>query len=138
VPAELTFTGSAKKADIMLNGTYLKKWRKARHLSARELGIALGYRGREYIKKLEGGYFPITPRFAARFETFKNQTQAREYRERKIETQYPLPPRIKILARPKRCAICREWFIFRNASDRVCTNRKCRRTYRARHDQVKR
>ena len=100
-----------------------------RKISARELGLALGYRGREYIKKIESGYLPITPKFAARFERFKNQVQAREYRERKIETKYPLPPRIKILARPRRCAICREWFIFPNADDRVCTDRKCRREY---------
>ena len=121
----------------MVNGNYIKKWRKQRHLSARELGIALGYRGREYIKKLESGYFPVTPRFAARFETFKHQTQAREYRERKIETKYALPPRIKILARPRRCEICRGWFIFPNATDRVCTDRKCRRVYKARQVQEK-
>jgi len=114
---------------MALNGQYIKKWRKARHISARELGLALGYRGREYIKKLESGYFPVTPKFAARFETFKHQVQAREYRERKIQTRFALPPKIKILARPRRCAICREWFIFPNASDRVCTDRKCKRAY---------
>jgi len=113
----------------MLNGAYVKKWRKARHLSARELGIALGYRGRANVVKIEAGVIPLSAKFAARFETFKHQTQAREYRERKIETRYALPAKIKILARPRRCEICREWFIFPNASDRVCTDRRCRREY---------
>lgn len=114
---------------MALNGAYIKKWRKMRHLSARELGIALGYRGRDLIAKIEAGAVPISPRFAARFEQFKNQVQAREYRTRLIQTKYALPPRIKILARPRRCAICREWFIFPNATDRVCTDRKCQREY---------
>ncbi len=112
-----------------MTGAYVKKWRKARDLSARELGEALGYRGREYVKKIESGYFPITRQFARRFEDYKNRTQAREYGRRKIETKYPLPRHIKILARPRRCAVCREWFIFPNAADRVCTSRTCRREY---------
>jgi len=100
-----------------------------RKISARELGIALGYRGRDNVAKIEAGIIPITPRFAARFEAYKRKVQAQEYRERRIDTKYPLPPRIKILARPRRCEICREWFIFPNADDRVCTDRKCRREY---------
>ncbi len=115
----------------MLNGAYIKKWRKMRHLSARELGQALGYRGRANVVKIEASLIPPTAKFAARFEAFKNKTQAREYRERQIQTKYALPPKIKILARPRRCEICREWFIFPNASDRVCTDRKCRRAYHA-------
>lgn len=115
---------------MALNGQYIKKWRKARHLSAHELGLALGYRGRALVAKIEAGTLPISPRFAARFERFKNQVQAREYRTRQIQTKYALPQRIKILARPRRCAICREWFIFPNATDRVCTDRKCRYAYK--------
>lgn len=111
----------------MVNGNYIKMWRKQRHLSARELGQALGYRGREYIKKLESGFFPITAKFAKRFNTYKNQVQAREQREHKIETRYALPAQIKILARPRKCVVCKEWFIFPNQSDRVCTGRECRR-----------
>jgi transcriptional regulator with XRE-family HTH domain len=121
----------ARKVGKMLNGSYIKKWRKERHLSARELGQALGYRGRANVVKIEQGLTPLTAKFAARFEAFKNKTQAREYRERQIQTKYALPPKIKILARPQRCAICREWFIFPNAGDRVCTDRKCRRLFRA-------
>ena len=112
---------------MALNGQYIKKWRMARHISARELGIALGYRGRDNITRIEAWWSPVTTKFASRFESFKNKTQAREYRERQIQTKYALPPRIKILARPRRCEICREWFIFQNASDSACTDRKCRR-----------
>lgn len=131
LPAQLELCGGARKAVKMLNGAYIKKWRKARHLSARELGIALGYRGRANIVKIETGLTPLSAKCAARFEAFKHKTQAREYRERKIETKYALPAKIKILARPRRCEICREWFIFANVADRVCTDRKCRRTWRA-------
>jgi transcriptional regulator with XRE-family HTH domain len=114
---------------MALNGPYIKKWRKARHISARELGLALGYRGRENVAKIENGLIPLSPKFAARFEAFKHKVQAREYRERKIETRYALPAKIKILARPRKCVVCKEWFIFPNADDRVCTDRKCRRAY---------
>ena len=114
---------------MALNGKYIKKWRKARHLSARDLGLALGYRGRDNVSKIENGWIPLSQKFAARFTTFACQVQAREYRERKIESRYALPKKIKILARPRRCAICRKWFIFPNATDRVCPNRACRRIY---------
>lgn len=116
----------------MLNGTYIKKWRQARHLSARELGQALGYRGRDNVAKIEAGLTPLTIRFARRFETFKHQTQAREYRERRIQTKYVLPNKIKILGRPRKCVICREWYIFPNATDRVCLDRQCKRVYEMR------
>jgi transcriptional regulator with XRE-family HTH domain len=113
----------------MLNGLYIKKWRNARKLSAAELGRALGYRGRETVAHIESGNLGITTRFAARFMAYKNKTQAHEYRTRKIETKYALPSPIKILARPRKCAVCKEWFIFANEADRVCTDRKCRRDY---------
>lgn len=114
-----------------LTGHYVRAWRKSRGISARELGEALGYRGREYIKKLEGGYFPMTEKFARRFDEFKHKTQAREYRQRKIESLFPLPKTIRILARPRRCAICREWFIFADHTQKVCNARTCRRAYAA-------
>lgn len=116
----------------MLTANYVKKWREERQMSARELGIALGYRGRENVKKIETGATPLTAKFAHRFETFKNKTQAREYRERQIQTKYALPTKIKILARPRKCVICKEWFIFPNQSDRICTGRECRREYNQR------
>lgn len=108
-----------------LNRSFIKRWRKARGLSARELGVALGYRGREYIKKIEGGSLPITDRFARRFAQFKNATQNKEYRTREIQSDYPLPRRIKILAKPQRCRICREWFIFPYPQQRVCADPRC-------------
>lgn len=125
-----TFGRRLQVEEKMLNGNYVRKWRDARNLSARELGQALGYRGRDNVAKIEIGLTPVTAKFAKRFNAYKNQTHARELRERKIETRYALPPQIKILARPRKCGVCKEWFIFPNASDRVCTDRKCRRIYR--------
>lgn len=115
---------------MALTGSYIRKWREGRELSARELGLALGYRGREMVKKIESGATPLTDRFAARFEQFKNRTQSREYRERKIQTRYALPMRIKILVKPRRCRVCREWFIFGHPRQRICTGRQCRRAAR--------
>jgi hypothetical protein len=107
----------------------VKNWRMARKMSANELGRALGYRGRENVKKIESGTIPISGKFERQFEAFKNKTQARERRERKIQTRYALPPRIKILARPRKCVVCKEWFIFPNTTDRICTGRECKREY---------
>lgn len=115
---------------MALTPTFINTWRKKRGISARVLGLALGYRGREYIKKIEGGYCPITQPFERRFLAFKNQTQTREYRTREIQSFYPLPRRVKILARPRQCKVCKEWFIFAHARQRVCTAKKCRREAR--------
>lgn len=115
-----------------LTPTYIRQWRALRKLSRRELGNALGYRGREYVKKIELGQLPVTDGFARRFVEYKNKCQARERRAVVTDSRYALPPQIKILAHPRRCVICREWFIFPNASDRVCTDRACRREWATR------
>lgn len=113
-----------------LTGAYVARWRKMRDISRREIGEAMGYRGREYVKKIELGYLPITSKFAREFSKFKRATQAKERRE--IKSRYPLPAQLKILARPRRCAVCKEWFIFPNDTDRVCTGRECLREYKQR------
>lgn len=98
-------------------------------MSARELGVAMGYRGRELVKKIEGDAAPITPRFETRFETLKHRTQNREYRERKIESKYALPGRVKILAKPRRCSVCRDWFIFPDSKQKTCPDLNCQREH---------
>ena len=108
-----------------LTGSYVARWRKMRDIPRREMGVAMGYRGREYIKKIELGYMPITGKFANRFASYKNHVQAKERRQ--IKSRYPLPPKLKILARPRKCVVCKEWFVFPNESDRVCTARECRK-----------
>lgn len=99
-------------------------------MSARELGLALGYRGREMVAHVECGAAEMTGQFAARFERYKNRIQARERRDGKIQTRYVLPNQVKILVKPRRCRFCREWFIFGHPRQRVCTGRKCRKAAR--------
>lgn len=111
-----------------LTKEYVRNWRESRDMPRRELGIGMNYKDGEYVRKVELGMFPLTTRFARRFNAFKLQVQSHERRE--IKSRYPLPPHLKILARPKRCKVCKEWFVFPNASDNVCTSRTCRREYR--------
>lgn len=108
-----------------LTGAYVRAWRTERDISRRDMGEAMDYRGGDYIKRIELGINEITPKFAGRFNDYKQRTQARE--RRAIKSRYPLPPRLKILAKPRKCKVCKEWFIFPNDSDRVCTDRACRK-----------
>ncbi|MBI5651481.1 MAG: helix-turn-helix transcriptional regulator [Chloroflexi bacterium] len=114
-----------------VTSTRIKQLRDAQGWSAYELGCKLGCT-RSYIKSLEGGSLPITHRFAMRFVALERVTYAQAARHKQIRTIHPLPKQITILARPRKCAICRAWFIFPNASDRVCADRECRRAYRTR------
>jgi len=110
----------------VLTGSSVKRWRKQRGMSLRGLGQALGYRGGENIKKIESGACPVNERFARRFEEYKSKVQSQEYRAHRIKSKYPLPARVTILGRARRCRVCRCWFVFANAADRVCDSRKCR------------
>ena len=115
-----------------LTRTFIKRWRKSRNISARGLALALGYRGRSYIKAIEGGRLPVTANFANRFVAFKRKTMTEEYKTRDIQSHYPLPRKIKILAKPQQCPICRDWFIFPYPQQRVCTATRCRAEARRR------
>lgn len=106
--------------------TRIRQLRESQGWSAYELGCKLNCT-RSYIKSLEGGSLPMTHRFAMRFVALERQTYAEAARHKHIKSLYPLPREIKILARPRKCVVCKQWFIFPNASDRVCTDRQCRR-----------
>lgn len=114
-----------------VTGNFIKGWRKARGISAAKLGELMGY-SRTYIKRIEGGSITATRRFARRFVALRDRTQTEEFRTRHIKSFFPLPKDIKILARPRRCRICREWFIFSSPNQRICTGRDCRREARRR------
>ena len=118
-------TNHGKPKTRFLTGAYVRAWRTERDISRRDLGETLGYRGGDYVKRIEIGVNVITQKFAGRFTRYKNNMQAKE--KRAIKSRYPLPPRLKILARPRKCKICNEWFIFPNDTDRVCTDRACRK-----------
>lgn len=119
-----------------VTSTRIKQLRDAQGWSAYELGCKLGCT-RSYIKSLEGGSLPITHRFALRFVALERQTYAQAARHKQICTRHPLPRQITILARPRKCCVCKAWFIFPNTRDRVCTDRQCRRTYHARTQEAR-
>lgn len=54
------------KRPARVTAAHIKAFRRRFHLSARELGEALGYT-RSYIKTMEGGATPIPRTFRARF-----------------------------------------------------------------------
>ncbi|MBM3130564.1 MAG: helix-turn-helix transcriptional regulator [Chloroflexi bacterium] len=109
--------------------TRIRQLRDAQGWSAYELACKLNCT-RSYIKSLEGGSLPITHRFAMRFVALERQTYAEAARHKQIKSLYPLPRELKILARPRRCRICREWFIFPHPQQRVCTDPQCCATAR--------
>ncbi len=112
--------------------TRVKQFRAAQdEMSAYDLACALGYT-RSYVKSIEGGSLRITRRFAQRFARLERKTYAKAKRERRIQSIHPLPMEVKILARPRRCRICKEWFIFPHPLQRVCTGRDCRHQARRR------
>jgi transcriptional regulator with XRE-family HTH domain len=109
--------------------TRIRLFRDLQGWSAYELACKLNCT-RSYIKSLEGGSLPVTHRFAVRFAALERQTYAEAARHKHIKSLYPLPHEIKILARPRRCHICREWFIFPYPQQRVCTDPQCRASAR--------
>lgn len=122
---------------MTLTGAYVKKWRKSRKMSARKLGLALGYKGRELVRKIESGALPMSENFVTEFEKFKHETQTEEHKLHKIETSFPLPGRIKILAKPRRCSVCGDWFIFPSPNQKTCNNPDCKRAHAAKQRKAR-
>lgn len=120
-----------------LTGNFIREWRKKRGISARVLALELGYNGRTYIKKIEGGSLPVTIPFTRKFVRFKNETETREIATREIQSPRPLPPRLKILATPRKCKFCGEWFIFPYPHQRVCTSRTCQSAAKSRRARTR-
>lgn len=109
----------------------VKNFRKAQGVSAYELGCKLGCT-RSYIKSIEGGSLPVSHSFAVRFSQLERRTYAEQTKGRTIQSKHPLPAHVKILARPRRCKICGEWFVFPDQRQRVCTGAACKREARKR------
>jgi transcriptional regulator with XRE-family HTH domain len=113
-----------------LTGGYVRKWRELRKMSAAKLGRELGLRGREQVAHIECGSHELNPKFAARFDAYRNRTQSQERQARQFLSRYPLPRKIKNLVKPRKCKICREWFLMDSQQHGVCTGRECQREAR--------
>jgi transcriptional regulator with XRE-family HTH domain len=106
----------------------IKSWRKAKGLSATQLAGELGY-SRGYIKSVEGGSLPITPKFASKFLELDARWNGAEPkdgapRSSVVTSRYKLPAELTIDARPRRCRECRQWFVFAWANQRTCAGCK--------------
>ncbi len=111
--------------------TRIRRLRDVQGWSAHELACNLNCT-RSYIKSLEGGSLPITHRVAMKFIALERQTYAEAARHKQIKSLYPLPRELKILARPRKCRVCKEWFIFASPRQRVCNDPECQRIARRR------
>lgn len=103
----------------------IRALRRAMGWTASELARRL-FITRSYVKSLEGGSLPISERIADRIAVLERDVYATLAQEKLIESRYPLPKKIKILAKPKKCAVCREWFIFPHPKQTVCTSATCK------------
>lgn len=102
---------TSSNCDRPLTRRQIKSFRKRQGWSAYELGCELGGLSRSYIKHLEGGSVRINERFAIRFRALRARVIGKQIHDREILTSYRLPRRIVIAAKPKRCDVCRWWFI---------------------------
>jgi transcriptional regulator with XRE-family HTH domain len=109
--------------------TRIRRLRDAQGWSAHELACKLNCT-RSYVKSLEGGSLPVTHRFAMRFVALERQTYAEAALHKQIKSLYPLPRELKIMARPRKCRVCKEWFIFASPRQRVCKDPECQRIAR--------
>ncbi len=80
---------------------------------AEEMGNGLPGYSRSYIKSIEGGSLPITERFEARFRILRARLRGERVRSKEIVSRYRLPRRLVILPKPKRCPVCRWFFVGR-------------------------
>ncbi len=71
-----------------------------------------------------------------RFVALERQTYAEAARHKQIKSLYPLPRELKILARPRKCRVCKEWLIFASPRQRVCKDPECQRIARRRRQRT--
>lgn len=113
-----------------LSGKTLKAWRKEHGYSAHALGVELGV-SRAYIKQIEGGSKPASQKLIERFHALRETLGERSAPQPETETarvvsKYKLPASFEILAKPKRCATCRAYFVGRTPQQKFCGERCAR------------
>ena len=125
-----------------LSGRTLKEWRKAHGYSAHALAVELGI-SRAYVKSIEGGSLPASQKVIARFDALRERAgenvapPVESEPLRKVISKYKLPASFEILAKPKRCAHCRAYFIGRTPQQKFCGTR-CAKLGRKAQAQAKR
>ena len=126
-----------------LSGRTLKEWRKAHGYSAHALAVELGI-SRAYVKSIEGGSLPASQKVIARFDALRERAgenvapPVESEPLRKVISKYKLPASFEILAKPKRCAHCRAYFIGRTPQQKFCGTRCAKLGRKAQRTAAKR
>jgi transcriptional regulator with XRE-family HTH domain len=113
-----------------LTAAHVRAFRRRAGLSWTEFARELGY-SRSYIAHIERGVFPITRKFSQRFMEMVRERTREELQSKAIISRYRLPKQLEIIARPRKCPGCGEWFIWSNERRRYCDD-DCRARARAR------
>ena len=98
----------------------VKQFRHAQEWSATELGRELGGYSRSYVKSIEGGSLPTTPRFVKRFDELRRRIIGERVRSRDYVSRWTLPKRLIIASKPRKCAVCHWYFTPRVPNQKYC------------------
>ena len=105
--------------DKIVTPARVKKLRRNAPMTMRELSYALGYHP-NYIRAVECGALPVSRFFEMKFLRLERETYAKAAHEQRIRSRHVLPPNVLILAKPRKCAGCREWVIFKSPTQKFC------------------
>ena len=93
----------------------VRQFRKRQLFTMREFARALGYHP-NYIRAIECGALAVSRIFAVKFLRLEQET----YSAQAIQARYPLPRKLLILARPRKCKGCKRWVILPYANQKYC------------------
>lgn len=145
---------SAAKSTKVLNARPITP-RRVRHMqrtvkrewgwSASKLAARLGI-SRPHLKRLESGTRGISEMVAVHFRSLEREvaeyyaeTHARERNLPTVLTRYALPARLEILARPRKCPVCKWHFVAAHPQQKFCgtTCRNAARTAQRKRARAK-
>ena len=111
---ELT-TDDAPDAKQIVTRVRVRRFRKRQLFTMREFARALGYHP-NYIRAVECGALPVSGIFATKFLRLERET----YSKQQIQSRYPLPRDVLILARARKCPGCKRHVIMPYANQKYC------------------
>lgn len=98
----------------------VRQFRKRQLFTMREFARALGYHP-NYIRAVECGALPVSRLFATKLMRLEQET----YSARQIQSRYPLPRDVLILAKARTCPGCKRQVILPYAQQKYC-DAQCR------------
>lgn len=110
--------------DKIVTPARVKKLRRTAPMTMRELSYALGYHP-NYIRAVECGALPVSRFFEMKFLRVEREIYAKAASEQRIRSRHILPANVLILAKPRKCAGCKQWVIFKTPAQKFC-DAECR------------